>query len=365
MGRVRFRRGGRGWGAALATAVLLGATTLALGTQDGDPRADGSTPPAWLSTFLTRGAGFPARDLRALAEGRVISRALDTVERREIAVVGAVRIEGTGEHLVGRLRDIVSFKKSDMVLQIARFSLPPTDADMAALVVDDEDLEDLRTCRAGDCGVRLSAAAIREIVPAASDGRPGWKAATTAATRHVLVGLMADYQGRGLDALMQYADHPRPLDAGAEARAVVRASPSLLDEAPAVRDGILAFPATREGVEHDFYWSKERFGFKPTISLTHVVRQDRRSVEGGAFVLSSLQLYASHYFDASLGVTAIVSARGGRMPSHYMVYTNRTRNSRVGGALGPLIRAAAERRARSAMERLLAAIKVSEERLGR
>ena len=263
-----------------------------------------------------------------------------------------------------RLRDIVSFKKNDMVLQIGRFGVPPSDADLAPLVVDEDDSDELRDCRPGDCAVQMSVDAMGAAVAGMVDATPGWQAQVSANVRRVLLDLMTDYQRRGLDALMEYRDHGKPLAAGAEARAVVRASPSLLDVAASLREALLAYPAPRETIEHEYYWSRERFGFKPTISLTHVVRQDRRANGDGAFFLASVQLYASHYFDASLGVTAIVRARGGPAPAHYMVYTNRTRNSRVGGAFGALIRAAAERRARAGMERLLTGIKASEERLG-
>jgi len=60
--------------------------------------------------------------------------------------------------------DITRFKSGEEILQIGRFSDPPALEDLATLTVGPDDF-DVRSCRVGDCGIRLPAAAIDLKVP--------------------------------------------------------------------------------------------------------------------------------------------------------------------------------------------------------
>jgi len=54
---------------------------------------------------------------------------------------------------------------------------------------------------------------------------------------------------------------------------------------------------------------------------------------------SELQLYASHYFDSSLGLTALLEVEEeGQSPARYLVYLNRSRSLDLGGFFGGLKR---------------------------
>ena len=98
------------------------------------------------------------------------------------------------------------------------------------------------------------------------------------------------------------------------------------------------------GGTHDFlYWSKERFGLTPFITVTHVAIAQ---VETGAYVVASRDVYSSRYVDASLSFT-IASDAVGIGNAFYMVYVNRSRAYALKGPMAGLRRSIAELDTRS------------------
>jgi hypothetical protein len=103
-------------------------------------------------------------------------------------------------------------------------------------------------------------------------------------------------------------------------------------------------------VSEFLYWSIETFGLKPVTSITHVsiyVQPERT-------VVASKQIYASHYFDASLGLTAALDDPGAVSgPGMYLLYLNRSRIDLLSGFFGGLRRAVLRGRLRDGMRRNL------------
>jgi hypothetical protein len=108
-----------------------------------------------------------------------------------------------------------------------------------------------------------------------------------------------------------YADDRVPLDAPAEFRKVLAASPYLLQYAPALQRYLEDYPRGRlAGTEDLFYWTKDKFGPKPTIAVHHVTIW-RDPGDPSRAAVATKQIYASHYFQAGLDLTALVDAPAG------------------------------------------------------
>ena len=88
------------------------------------------------------------------------------------------------------------------------------------------------------------------------------------------------------------------------------------------------------GAESFVYWSKEKFGLKAVVSLTHVTIFRRSKSE---FLIASKQIYASHYFDASLGLTHLAD-KGDGGGEAYLVYLNRSRADGLQGGFSKVKR---------------------------
>jgi len=315
------------------------ASTLAL--------LEGASPQDAAHAFLTTTFGLSPAEIGRLDAGHVLTRTLAAGHSREVGTLGIVRIATTPETYVERVSDIVSFKRTEDVLQIGTFSDPPLVDDLATLIIPEDDIRRLQKCRVGDCGVRLSAEAIRQLAASVD-----WKAADAAAQagralRELLVQLVARYRENGTTALMTYADGERHLEPGAELAGLIAADEPAWRHLPDLRRHVLAYPHAGIPATEVVYWSKERVSKRPVVSITHlsIVRQ---AADGPVrYAISSRQVYAMHYFDASLGLTLLVPAQPSSSPATYVVYLNRSRIDLFDGMFGRVARRIVSGRARS------------------
>src|SRR5919197_2209408 len=261
-------------------------------------------------TFLASVFSLSAAESGRLDSGRVISRTLEVKNRREVATLGVVRIKTSPSRYVERLSDITTFKRTEDVLQIGTFSSLPQPGDIASLIIDERDLKQLRECRVDDCEVRLSAEGIERI-----QREIDWRSADAARKasllmRQLLVDYVARYRQNGTAAAMEYADRVPRLNVGREFASLIDADTVTSNYAPRLRRHLLEYPTSSAENMTDFvYWSKELVRGRPVISITHVATAAAVDDSPVAYAIGSKQIYAMHYFDASLGLTLLVADR--------------------------------------------------------
>jgi hypothetical protein len=297
--------------------------------------------------FLMNAFHLSAADIQRLDRGDVVSRTLEVENRREVATLGIVRISTSPSTYVERLADITTFKRTDDILQIGMFGVPPQTSDVASLVVDEADLKELRGCRVEECDVRLSADGIERL-----RHEIDWRAAdafgkASLLVRQVLVDYVARYRQRGPAGAMTYADRRPRLDVGREFASLLDSDPITANYAPRLRRHLLDYPASSADNMTDFiYWSKERVRGRPVISITHVATAAAVDDSPVAYAVGSKQIYAMHYYDASLGLTLLVPDRTAARPTTYVVYLNRSRIDLFDGLFGGVARRIVAGRAR-------------------
>jgi hypothetical protein len=145
--------------------------------------------------------GFDAGDMLKLDRRQPVVRSLHTVDAREIATVGVVRVRVSPGFYTARLRDVESLATSDIVLQIGRFGEAARAEDVGALTLDQPLLRALRRCRLHACKVQLSADAIAQL-DATPRAAPGGDAAVTRVLQRVLADMVRRYQQAGAEALI-------------------------------------------------------------------------------------------------------------------------------------------------------------------
>jgi hypothetical protein len=197
--------------------------------------------------------------------------------------------------------------------------------------------------------VQLSAEALerfqRDVPWASTDA----SAAADRTLRQVLVELVNRYRENGDGALMTYVDSDRPLSLSNEFRSMVASRPAILERFPNLYQHLLEFPGRpTDGIEDIVYWSKEKMGPAVIISVTHLSLTRLVGGPEGAYAAASKQIYGSHYFDSSLGITVLLNLPGSR-PGMIMAYVNRSRLDALGGFFGGLKRTIVRSRTRSAM----------------
>ena len=330
---------------ARALAVTLGcAAVLAAAESDID----------WtIRAVLTRHLGFTISELSDLQGDKVVRHGLDSGAAGEVGVVGAVKVRARKAAFLARVHDIRRFKSGPDILQIGTFSHPPMVDDLAALSIERSDF-DVVKCRVRDCGVRLPAAVIQRFEREIDLKAPDAQQRAAALFKQILVDDVTAYVAGSAGRFEQYDDSTRPIRPLDEFDGVLTSSPSLAALVPGLSDHLKSFPSSRLRDADDFlYWSKEKFGYAPFISVTHVTIV---CPSAATCVMTTKDVYSSRYIDASLAI-AIATDSLETPEAFYLVYGNRTRANALKGGFSGLRRMLVERRARGSLEENLKNIK--------
>lgn len=306
----------------------------------------------WDLAGLRSFASLTADQWKTVNSGVVQARVLDTQEKREVAVVGVAHLRATTACFVTKFQDIETFKQNPAVLRIRKFTPPLGPQDLEGFSLENRDLTDLPNCRIGNCNVKLPAGAIERLSRDVDWSRSDHDAPAQAVVREELLRYIEMYLHEGNSALIEYHDKTNSLRLAREFRGVLNARPGLGEFVPEFREYLAQYPGQPlPGVSEFFYWSTESFGLKPVASITHVYVY----VQPGRAVIASKQIYASHYFDASLGLTAALDDPGDASnPGMYLVYMNRSRIDLLSGFFGGLRRVILRGRLRDGMRKNLA-----------
>lgn len=309
-------------------------------------------PPDPLEFFQPPVLVSPQDRLR-LGRGETVVRSIAAVDGH-VAIFSASATAVPGDRLLRWVHRIDAMKRGRYSPAVVRFSDPPRMSDLATLELEADDLADLRDCRPGSCGLKLTESDMATLVPLARSRRAGWQAEVQQAFRAVMLARAERYLADGLGGLAPYRDSRAPVHLDDEFQALMRQTPFMRARVPLLADFLVRYPQQRTpDVQSFLYWSKEILGRKPVVSITHVTmtRPDR----GPDAVVASRQVYATHYMSGSLAITAIVGGRDGA--PRYLAYLNRSRVDVLDGFFGGLVRTIVERRLRDEAGQLVDALR--------
>ena len=288
------------------------------------------------------------REIGALTNGEVITR-VEATEGTEVMGAAAVRVQTTADRLITGFRRVTGFTQSQLVRTAAVISPMPSARDFAALTLAPSEVRELRDCRVGNCAMKLSAGDIARFRKEVKWDSGATHGQVEALLRDVLAGEATRYLRGGDAMLTPLADKEEPLNRAAEFEAIFSRSQTLESVVPGFSRRLSNPPATNGEGDADFvYWSSIDIGLKPVISITHVQVQ-RPGPAGVDVVIASKQIYANHYFDASLSVTALV--RPAPTSPGYLLYVNRSRVDLFKGWFGGFTRSIVRRRVRDGLQK--------------
>jgi hypothetical protein len=335
------------------------ATLLTFGFFLGQFPVMGGQP---FSSLLGQQARASSNDLKLYNNsGGVFAKILPHVRKGEIAAAGAVQISVTIDFFIARIRGIEAFKKGPAVLSIDKFSDPPREQDLRKLDLGKKELDSLAGCRPGRCPLKLSSEMMNRLPRTAATLGPGPKLESE--FRAALLNYVSSYVEKGAPAMMTYCDTDPPVQTGREFLAVLGQFVWLEKYAPLLFEALRDPRAARPEIDDFLYWSKESFGLKPVVSVTHVLIF--KTMVGGkqwAFIASK-QIYANHYFDTSLGLTVL--AEESADPAHARIsvaYFNRSQTDGLRGWFASIERSIVEGRVRASLLKNLAGMR---DRLGK
>lgn len=312
---ARGRRGravARGAVAALTLASSVAAGAAVSRTQEVPPAA--AQPFAWFRSALT----VSSDQQRRLDDGDVLIEPLPA-SGKQVGFFAAVAVRADPDVLLDRLRHLTEFREGPTTPITRQFSSPPRLDDLAELTLPEKDLENLRGCRPGDCRLKLTADEIAHLRKAVQRGDADWKQAAQSAFREIVLERLRTYQQRGLSGLAPYVSSNKPLKLGDRFDALLQQMTVLREQLPEVASYLGRYPTvTQPDIDVAFYWTIEHLR-KPVVTVRQVVILHGRGEAGRPEVLSvDKQLFALHYVDAQLSLTALV--RGARQ--NYLVHVN-------------------------------------------
>jgi len=290
----------------------------------------GADPFAFFRPSVTIAASERAR----LDRGDSLTRVLQA-NGLQVAVLAAVAGSIDGDRLVAWERRVEDLKKNKYVLAIGRFSDPPRIEDLAGLALDSSDVEAIKSCRPGRCGLKLSAVEMAQLQYVGSQATGDPVVAVQQAFRKIILDRVQQYQANGH--IPPYQDHHEDVQPSSRFASLLDHTQFLKDRLPELVKDLRNYPFNAEnGVDSFFYWSKERPARKAIVSVTHVmvVRSHNDGLPDALIV--GRDIFSSHYVDASLSVTALM--RGDSTGKNYLVYVNRTEVDVLHGIWGGTIR---------------------------
>ena len=290
--------------------------------------------------FLRDQAVFTAEDFSALERGEMVVKLLPVKDKREVAVCGLMRLRVPLAEGRQAFQQSMTQRNRNAILEIGKFSSPPSPEDLQALTLEDRDLEDLKKCAVGDCKVKMSAAMIERFRKEVDWSAPDHRVQATRLFRQMLLDYVKDYLARGDAALIEYHDKSSRVRLEDEHRSLLEASLYINDYSPELTKYLKRFPLPELiSVENNINWTKIKFGLKPVTLITHVATYTRPAGGVPQILVVSKQLYANHYFDSGLALTVLISIpTTGTTSDSYLLYTNRSRSDALAGPFSKLKR---------------------------
>lgn len=321
--------------------LLVGLMAVSILTASGiasDPGADR------LFSFFEPTVRVNAVERSSLDAGEVVARVLPS-DDGQIAFFAAARLKTGPDALIEWTRAIDQLKRGPMVLAVGRFSDQVADNDLDSLSLDKGEIDALRRCRVSSCDFKLAESEIIHLQETLRAAGANWRDAAQREFRRILLARVRLHRDRGLLALPPYADHGGRMSVGEAFSAMTARSPYLTRAVPDVISSLvtpqrLPLPAP----DAFYYWSRERYGTGKTLVTITYVRLRRSETTAPQAMTVSTQLYASHYIEGALSVSAVVCEAA---TSCYLAYVNRTRLDLLGGLFGGLKRAVIENRIES------------------
>jgi hypothetical protein len=355
--RTRLNCGGDSKGRSPISSIgLILAVSVALAVLEVAPRA-GATPPE-IEQFLLHVAKFSQADISALENGTVIAKVESGGADTEVVTVAAVKVSAATEQVARYYGQMITYVDGAITKAFGKFSTPPAPTDVKDLSLDQDDIDQLKACKRGNCDIRIGGTNLDTARSSVTWNAPDSASQVNALVRRAVIEYVGAYMKSGDAALMTYNDRSEPVSLKQQWQGILAGSPYFQQYSPALREYLEQYPRKPlQGATDLLYWVKEHYtGLKPVISIVHsVIYLPPEHPE--RIVVVQKQLYASHYYDGSLAVANVIGTPQGTPPATYLIYGNRSRGDLLKGGFGGLRRKIARDQAKKSAEQTLGTIK--------
>ena len=306
--------------------------------------------------FFREFAGLNERQIAAIRSGKAVARVVDSHTPDEVFVFGSVYVEAAPESYVKLASDLEALRKLPSYLAIQSFSDPPQLSDLDAFTLTQQDMSELKSCKAGHCQFQLPSERIEDFQRSIDWSAPDVADRANRLAQQMALQALLDYMQGGNKALGAYRDKNHPAAVAETFASLIGGWGALPVYLPALNDYLLDYPkAKSDNVETTFYWEKVNFGLKPTFRIVQKVVYRQADPVYPVYAVAEKQVYASHYFQTALDLTVCV--RDAQRSGFYLITLKGSKQAGLTGLKGGIVRKVAVDRTRSSLERLLVTIK--------
>jgi hypothetical protein len=311
-----------------------------------------------LQTFFQQNIGLNSDQITAIRDGEPVAKALPSRTPDEMFLFGAVYIHAAPEAYLLYARDLDRIRKVPSFLALGAFSSPPQISDLKEFSFDSEEIQDLRHCKPGHCPIQAPGSAIEVLQRSVDWSAPDVDEQVNQLVRENALEFVLGYQRDGNQAFGVYNDKRDPTVVEHQFSYMLSYSKALPEDLPDFYQYLLSYPnAKPENVRDTFYWSKVKFGLKPTLRIVHMMTMRGNPADEVAYAIAEKQLYSSHYFETALDLTFCVRSSDydpARL-GFYLIKAMGSEQAGLTGVKGSVVRKAAVDRPVSSLRNVLAA----------
>jgi hypothetical protein len=293
-----------------------------------------------LQAFFEQNVGLSQDQIDEIRHGIPVVKTFPPRTPAEVFLFGAVYIHANPDDFLKGALDFDRMRKSPNYLALGVFGDPPNLSDLKDLSFDEKDIRELQNCRPGDCRIQLPGSSIDELHRSIDWSAPDVDQRVNQFLQRKALDLLTAYRKEGNHALGTYADKPEPAPVAQEFAYMLSYSKALPAQLPDLYSYLLAYPdASSANMEDRFYWTKVKFGLRPTVRILHLVAMRASPGDDVAYAVAEKQLYSSHYFDTALSLSFCVRDRStSSHPGFYLIMAMGTEQLSMSGFKGEAIR---------------------------
>ena len=315
-----------------------------------------------VATFMLHGQAQPRTffkdrirladaEIQKIQQGQVVTKVLESGDTKYgMLVFGAVYVNAPVSRFASIVKDFPALLQNKVYLKVQEFSLigaPPKPADFAALTLEKKDIDELQTCKPGDCDIQIIN--VEDLQKRVDWKSPNRYEQANQIVREKLLQGMITYEKEGLKGLGSYKDRKQPMSLYEATKKMLEESYHLpKDKAASIYNHVTEYPQGKmAGAEDHFYWEKIDFGQEPTIRVNHVTMfpQGAGAVK---FLAVNKQLYASRYMRVAVQTFYCVPDTEKSDAGFYLIEMNDSRLPDFGGIKLGIVRKVATGKATDA-----------------
>jgi len=293
-----------------------------------------------LQAFFEQNAGLSQEQIDEIRHGIPVVKTFPPRTPSEVFLFGAVYVHATPEDYLRLVSDLNRMRSIPGYLGLGVFGNPPKLSDLNGLSLDSNEVRELQKCRPGDCSIQLPGSSMAELQRSIDWSAPDADRRVDQFLQRKALDLLVAYQKEGNHALGIYEDKSEPAPVAQEFAYMLSYSKALPAQLPDFYSYLLTYPDARAAnMEDRFYWTKVKFGLRPTLRMIHQVTLRGDPGDDVAYAVAEKQLYSSHYFDTALSLSFCVRDRAASgHPGFYLIMAMGTEQLSMAGLRGEVIR---------------------------